>query len=97
MLFFLNFSWTSIKTVTMELVGPDWKSDLFSKSNDPRSFPWIFWRSGFSMSFLPKLFVDIRKDLSYGQDSSQWENRSNFKSNEPRRGKTPCFSDYRVL
>ncbi|KAG5576339.1 hypothetical protein H5410_056473 [Solanum commersonii] len=57
----------------------------------------IFWRYGFLMLFLPKKFVDIRKDFSYRDDWSRRENRPIYKSNEPRSGKTPYFADYHVL
>ncbi|KAG5609215.1 hypothetical protein H5410_020496 [Solanum commersonii] len=30
-----NFSWTSAKTLVMELVGPEGQIDAFSSSNDP--------------------------------------------------------------
>ncbi|KAG5569180.1 hypothetical protein H5410_058946 [Solanum commersonii] len=77
--FFQKISWTSIKTLTMEPVGPDGQIGPFSRSNDPQSSPWMFWLSGFSMSFLPKNFIDVCQDLSYGASWSRWVNRPIFK------------------
>ncbi|KAG5576386.1 hypothetical protein H5410_056520 [Solanum commersonii] len=34
---------------------------------------WIFWRSKFLTSFLPKIFVDVRQDFSYG---ANWSKRT---------------------
>ncbi|KAG5576457.1 hypothetical protein H5410_056591 [Solanum commersonii] len=49
------FLWTSVKTLTMEPVGPDWKTSPFSRSNDPRihgSFGDKDFRHHFCRSFL---------------------------------------------
>ncbi|KAG5576388.1 hypothetical protein H5410_056522 [Solanum commersonii] len=54
------------QTLVLEPIGPVRSTSPFSRSNDPRSGPWIFWSSKFSTSFLLKVFVDVRQDLSYG-------------------------------
>ncbi|KAH0747452.1 hypothetical protein KY285_009109 [Solanum tuberosum] len=35
--FLPNYSWTSVKTLDMEPIGPDEKTGPFSRSKDPRS------------------------------------------------------------
>ncbi|KAG5607802.1 hypothetical protein H5410_029294 [Solanum commersonii] len=59
--FCLNFSWTFVKTLAMELVGPHRQHIPFSRSNSSRI-----------SSFLPKIFVDVREELSYGFIYSSW-------------------------
>ncbi|KAG5576398.1 hypothetical protein H5410_056532 [Solanum commersonii] len=66
-----KISWTSVKTIVMEPIDFDGQTDSFSKSNKTRS--------GFSTSFLPKNFVDIRQNLSFGTDWFRWENQPIFK------------------
>ncbi|KAG5576400.1 hypothetical protein H5410_056534 [Solanum commersonii] len=64
-------SWTSIKTLAMEFVGPDRQTGPSSKSNETRN--------RFSTSFLPKKFMDVHQDLSCGAGWSRWANRPIFK------------------
>ncbi|KAG5576352.1 hypothetical protein H5410_056486 [Solanum commersonii] len=51
MSFLSKFSWTSVKILVIESIGPDRQTDPFSR---------------FSTSFLLKIFMDIRQDLRYG-------------------------------
>ncbi|KAG5576383.1 hypothetical protein H5410_056517 [Solanum commersonii] len=61
-IFAKNFM-TSFKTLVMELASPDRQTNPFSRSNEHRS--------GFLTSFLPKVFTEVRQDLSYGADWSR--------------------------
>ncbi|KAG5569186.1 hypothetical protein H5410_058952 [Solanum commersonii] len=58
--FYQNFSLTFVKTLAMESVGHNGQTDPFSRSNEPRN--------RFLASFLPKIFMDVRQDLSYRVD-----------------------------
>ncbi|KAG5576291.1 hypothetical protein H5410_056425 [Solanum commersonii] len=73
----------SIKTLDMELVDLNRKTDPFSRSNDPRS--------GFLMSFLLKFFLDICKDLSYVVGWFEWANRPFLSSKKPQIGFSRSF------
>ncbi|KAG5576381.1 hypothetical protein H5410_056515 [Solanum commersonii] len=68
--FYYNYSWTSVKSLVIESIGPDEKIGLLSMSNKPQN--------RFSTSFLPKVFMDVHQDLSYGFDWSGWINHSFF-------------------
>ncbi|KAG5576460.1 hypothetical protein H5410_056594 [Solanum commersonii] len=57
------FSWTSFKNLSMEPVRPDEKTAPFSRSNEPRSNPWIFGSSGFQTPFFLKFFMDVRQEI----------------------------------
>ncbi|KAG5569182.1 hypothetical protein H5410_058948 [Solanum commersonii] len=59
------------RTLAMESVGPEGQTDPFSRSNDPRN--------RFLMSFLPKIFMDVRQDLSYGAGWPRQVNQPIFK------------------
>ncbi|KAG5576466.1 hypothetical protein H5410_056600 [Solanum commersonii] len=54
-------------TLAMEPDGPIQTTGLFSMSNEPQN--------RFPPSFLPKYFLDVREDLSYGAGWSRLENR----------------------
>ncbi|KAG5613684.1 hypothetical protein H5410_013508, partial [Solanum commersonii] len=68
-----NFSWKSVKTLAMDSISPHSQNIPFSRSNIPRS-----------STFLPKFFVDIREDFSYG-------------ANWPSRPKCPIFKAKRTM
>ncbi|KAG5576462.1 hypothetical protein H5410_056596 [Solanum commersonii] len=53
-----NISCTSVQTLSKEPVGPDWKTDIFSRSNKPWSgFPTSFCRY-FSWTPIKTLAID---------------------------------------
>ncbi|KAG5582385.1 hypothetical protein H5410_053012 [Solanum commersonii] len=80
-----NFSWTYVKTLDMEPVGPDGPNDPFSRSNNPQSSS-------------PSFFVIVNSDTLVMEPVGPEDQYSLFsRSNEPRRRKVPHFVDFRVL
>ena len=71
------YSWTSVKTLSMNTVGHHGLSDPFGRSNEPRSehtphfddfrvlLYTIFWVIENLTSKMLNLFVDVRQDLVY--------------------------------
>ena len=71
------YSWTSVKTLSMHMVGHHGFSDPFGRSNEPRSehtphfddfrvlLHTIFWVIRIPTSKMTNLFVDVRQDVVY--------------------------------
>ena len=72
-----NFSWTSVKTLSMHTVGHHGLSDPFGGSNEPRSEHTphfndfrvlkhtFFWVIRIPTSKMPNFFADVRQDFVY--------------------------------
>ncbi|KAG5588772.1 hypothetical protein H5410_049206 [Solanum commersonii] len=78
-----KFSWTSVKTLAMEPVGPHGKNVPFSWSNDPRS--------RISTLFLPEFSYSFVKTLAMELVGPNGQNIQFSRSNKPRSGSTPLF------
>ncbi|KAG5582387.1 hypothetical protein H5410_053014 [Solanum commersonii] len=76
--------WTSVKTIAMEPIGLDDQNDPFSRSNDPRSSPWIFGDSEFRRHFCRKFSWMSVETIAMEPVGPDGQNGPFSRSNEPR-------------
>ncbi|KAG5600571.1 hypothetical protein H5410_031941 [Solanum commersonii] len=69
--------------VAMEPVGPDGQSDPFSRSNKPRSSPWIFVGAEFRYHLFQEFTWTFVKTLAMAVVGHHGQNGPFSRSNEP--------------
>ncbi|KAG5628344.1 hypothetical protein H5410_000061 [Solanum commersonii] len=77
-----NFAWTSVKTLTMELIGPHGQNGPFSTSNDPRSR--FFGDAEFRPHFCLNLTCMSVKTLPIERIDPHSQNGPFSRSNDPQ-------------
>ncbi|KAG5569107.1 hypothetical protein H5410_058873 [Solanum commersonii] len=77
-----NFTWTSVKTLPMELVGPHGQNDPFSRSKIPGS-PWIFGDPEFDLIFAKILPGRPLRPYLWSQLALTDQNGPFSRSNDP--------------